>query len=80
MLKSMVELPEFSFNAMFNITEDDLRPFSLTSQIAKVMEGCTSDNLFPEVANKMDTKQFVLPKELKTHALAYLLYLILVAL
>ena len=36
--------------------EDDLKPISLTSQIAKVMEGCALDNLFSEVATKLDTK------------------------
>ena len=36
--------------------EDDLRPISLTSQMAKVMEGCALDNLFPEVASKLDSK------------------------
>ena len=60
--------------------EDDLRPISLTSQIAKVMEGCTLDNLFPEVANKMVPKQFALPKKSTTHALVYLLHSILAAL
>ncbi|CAB4001415.1 Hypothetical predicted protein [Paramuricea clavata] len=60
--------------------EDDLRPISLTSQIAKVMEDCTLDNFFPEVVNKLDTKQFALPKKSTTHALVYLLHSILVAL
>ena len=40
--------------------EDDLRPISLTSQIAKVMEGCTLDNLFPQIVDKLDPKQFAL--------------------
>ena len=43
--------------------EDDLRPISLRSQIAKVMEDCTLYILFPEVINKLDTKQFALPKK-----------------
>ncbi|CAB3995721.1 RNA-directed DNA polymerase from mobile element jockey, partial [Paramuricea clavata] len=60
--------------------EDDLRPISLTSQIAKVMEDCTLDNFFPEVVNKLDTKQFAPPKKSTTHALVYLLHSILVAL
>ena len=60
--------------------EDDLRPISLTSQIAKVMEDCTLDKFFPEVVNKLDTKQFALPKKSPTHALEYLLHSILVAL
>ena len=60
--------------------KDDLRPISLTSQIAKVMEDCTLDKFFPEVVNKLDTKQFALPKKSTTHALVYLLHSILVAL
>ena len=60
--------------------EDDLRPISLTSQIAKVMEDCTLDILFPQVINKLDTKQFALPKKSTTHALVYLLHSILKAL
>ncbi|CAB3995027.1 RNA-directed DNA polymerase from mobile element jockey, partial [Paramuricea clavata] len=47
--------------------------------IAKVMEDCTLDNFFPEVVNKLDTKQFALPKKSTTHALVYLLHSILVA-
>ncbi|CAB4013539.1 RNA-directed DNA polymerase from mobile element jockey [Paramuricea clavata] len=49
-------------------------------KIAKVMEDCTLDNFFPEVVNKLDTKQFALPKKSTTHALVYLLHSILVAL
>ena len=60
--------------------EDDLRPISLTSQIAKVMEDCTLDFLFPQVVNKLDTKQFALPKKSTTHALVYILHSILNAL
>ena len=60
--------------------EGDLRPISLTSQIAKVMEDCTLDYLFPQVINKLDTKQFTLPKKSTTHALVYLLHSILKAL
>ena len=60
--------------------EDDLRPISLTSQIGKVMEDCTLDMLFPQVVNKLDTKQFALPRKSSTHALVYLLHSILNAL
>ena len=60
--------------------EDDLRPISLTFQIAKVMEDCALDILFPQVINKLDTKQFALPKKSTTHALVYLLHSILKAL
>jgi hypothetical protein len=44
--------------------EDDLRPISLTSQIAKVMEDCTLDKLFPEVVNKFDNKTICTPEEI----------------
>jgi hypothetical protein len=44
------------------------------------MEDCTLDKFFPEVVNKLDTKQFALPKKSTTHALVYLLHSILVAL
>ena len=60
--------------------EEDLRPISLTSQISKVMEGFTLDNLFFQVANKLDSKQFAFPKKSTTHALVYLLHSILAAL
>ena len=42
--------------------EEDLRPISLTSQIAKVMEDCTLDKLFPQTVDKLHTKQFAFPK------------------
>ena len=60
--------------------EDDLRPISLTSQISKVMEGFMLNNLFSQVANKLDAKQFAQPKKSTTHALVYLLHLILAGL
>ena len=44
------------------------------------MEDCTLDFLFPQVINKLDTKQFALPKKSTTHALVYLLHSILKAL
>ena len=44
------------------------------------MEDCTLDIFFPQVINKLDTKQFALPKKSTTHALVYLLHSILKAL
>ena len=44
------------------------------------MEDCTLDFLFPQVINKLDTKQLALPKKSTTHALVYLLHSILKAL
>jgi hypothetical protein len=60
--------------------EDDLRPISLTSQIAKVMEGFTLTKLFAQIESKLDMKQFALPGKSTTHALTYLLHTILSAL
>ena len=56
--------------------ENYLRPISLTSQISKVMEGFTLNSLLPQMVNKLDTKQFALPKRSTTQALIYLLHLI----
>ena len=50
------------------------------SQIAKVMEGFTLDSLLNEVGNKLDTKQFALPRKSTTQALVYLLHLTLAGL
>ena len=60
--------------------EDYLKPISLTSQIAKVVEDCTLDFLFPQVINKLDNKQLALHKKSTSHALVYLLHSILKAL
>ena len=78
-LKRSIVVPVPKTSPPTNI-EDDLRPISLTSQIWQVMEDCTLDILFPQVINKLDTKQFALPKKSTTHALVYLLYSILKAL
>ena len=44
------------------------------------MEDCTLDILFPQVINKLDTKQFALHKKSTSHPLVYLLHSILKAL
>ena len=44
------------------------------------MEDCTLDKLFPQIADKLDSKQFALPKKSTTHALVYLIHSILNAL
>ncbi|CAB4044711.1 Hypothetical predicted protein [Paramuricea clavata] len=51
--------------------EEDLRPISLTSQVAKVMKGFTLESLMSEVAGKLDKKQLALPGISKTQALVY---------
>ena len=57
--------------------ENDLRPISLTSQIAKILEGFTLDSLLVDIGTKLDVKQFALPGKSTTHALVYLLHQIL---
>ena len=60
--------------------EDDLRPISLTSQIAKVMENFSLRSLMGEIRDKIDGKQFAMPGKSTTQALVYLLLVILAAL
>ena len=60
--------------------EDDLRPISLTSQIAKVMEEFTLRSLMVEIQDKIYVKQFAMPGKSTTQALVYLLHIILAAL
>ena len=57
--------------------ESDLRPVSLTSPIAKVLEGFTAKSLLTCVWSKLDSKQFALPGRSTTQALVYLLHTIL---
>ena len=78
-LKRSIVVPVPKVSPPTNI-EEDLRPISLTSQIAKVMEDCTLDKLFPQIVDKLDSKQFALPKKSTTHALVYLIHSILNAL
>ena len=59
---------------------NDLRPVTLTSQIAKIFEGFTLAPLFNQVIDKIDRKQFALLGRSTTHALVYLLLCILEAL
>ena len=62
------------------VVEQDLRPISLTSHIAKVMEGPTLDYLFKQVCDKFDSHQFALAGKSSTHALVSFLQVILEAL
>ena len=57
--------------------ESDLRPVSLTSTIAKVLEGFTAKSLLTCVWSKLNSKQFALPGRSTTQALVYLLHTIL---
>ena len=57
--------------------ESDLRPVSLTSPVAKVLEGFSAKSLLMCVWDKLDSKQFALPGRSTTQALVYLLHTIL---
>jgi hypothetical protein len=57
-----------------NSIEEDLRPISLTAQVAKILEGFTLESLLLEVLDKLDPKQFSLPKKSTTQALVYLIH------
>ena len=60
--------------------ENDVRPVSLTSQIAKVMEGFTLVRMLPTIIDKLDVKQFAVSGKSTVHAMVYLLHLALEAL
>ena len=56
---------------------DDLRPITLTSQLAKVLEEFTLDSLFQQIVNKFDHKQFSIAGKSTVQALVYVLHTIL---
>ena len=56
-----------------NTIEEDLRPISLTPQVAKIMEGFTLESLLSQIMDKLDSKQFGLPNS-TTQALVYLMH------
>ena len=53
--------------------ESDLRPISLTSCLAKVMEGFTHRRLLTQVSKKIDPRQYARHGHSTTHALIYLM-------
>ena len=55
----------------------DLRPVSLTSPVAKVLEGFSTKFLLMCVWDKLDSRQFALPGRSTTQASVYLLHTIL---
>ena len=55
--------------------EDDLRPISLTPQIAKVMEGFTLEPLLADIGDQIDPYQFATKGRSTTQALVFLLYI-----
>ena len=54
--------------------EKDLRPITLTSHLAKVMEGFTLNSLSKQVKDKLDLKQFSINGTSTVKALVYLIY------
>ena len=56
---------------------DDLRPITLTSQLAKVLEGFALDSLFQQIVSKLGHKQFPIAGESTLPALVYFLHTIL---
>ena len=60
--------------------EEDLRPITLTSHLAKVMEGFTLNSLSKQVMDKLDPKQFSINGKSTVQALVYLLHIILASL
>ena len=60
--------------------KEDLRPITLTSPLAKIHEGFTLDLLAAEVLDELDIKQFSVSGKSTTHALVYMLHIMLAAL
>ena len=63
-----------------SLVENDFRPISLTSPIAKVLEGFSAESLITSVFNKLENKQFTLPDRSTTQALIFFMHTILEAL
>ena len=59
------------------VMEEDLRPITLTSPLAKVMERFTLDLLISQTLGQLDIKQFSVCPKSTTHALVYILHSIL---
>ncbi len=70
-------IPESSLSVSI---DDDFRPISLTSQIAKMMEDFPLRSLMVEIRDRIDVKQFAMPGKSTTQALVYLIHLILAGL
>ena len=60
--------------------ENDIRPISLTNQVAKIMEGFTLTRSLPGIYEDLDCKQFAAAGMSTQHAIAYVLHLVLEAL
>ena len=57
--------------------ENDITLVSLTCQLAKVMEGFTLSRISRPIINNLDPKQFAVAGKSTSHALAYILHIIL---
>ena len=57
--------------------EDDLRPISLTPQIAKIMEGFTLESFLADIGDQIDPYQFAMKGRSTTQALVFLLHNVL---
>ena len=60
--------------------EDDVRPISLTCQLAKVLEGFTLSRVYPSIVGNLDRNQFAVAGKSTEQALVYVLHLALEAL
>lgn len=60
--------------------ENYLRPITLTSPLAKVLQGLILVSLYRQVSDSLDPKQFSVCGRSTTHALVYFLHVILEAL
>ena len=84
-------LKEFAFELAFVIAdiynasplksiETNIRPISLTCQVAKLLEGFTSARIYKPVLSDLDKKQFAVAGKSTEQALVYLLHIALEAL
>ena len=79
LLKSAAVIP-IPKKCPVNDIEKDIRPISLTCQIAKVMEGFTLTRILPTILPQLDNKQFVVAGKSTEQAIVYILHLALEAL
>ena len=78
-LKTSIVTPALKVSPPMRL-EEDLRPITLTSLLAKVLEGFTLEHLLNQVADSLDLKEFSVSGRSTTHALVYMLHVILEAL
>ena len=57
--------------------EEDRRPITFTSQLAKIMEGFTLNPLFKQVVDQLFNKHFAVCGKSMTHAFVYLVHCVL---